>query len=182
MKPSRLSRWIARVLFNYAGKRPCRLIGRYGKPYLERYFLFQKFGITAYLHRFVRDDAEEELHNHPWRLATSLVLCGEYREQRLHAFCQRMASQPDIHLQQVRWINVLTPDSWHCITSVRPETWTLFMHTGWRFGWGFLRPAWSLNATTLTFHPVASRASTWWKNAPAGIFTRRQPLAHKGKR
>jgi hypothetical protein len=70
-------------------------------PYLDRYYLLGDMGglkyfgtckprwwqhLTTwmpcvYVHRFLADDQDDELHNHPWE-ATSLILAGGYREER----------------------------------------------------------------------------------------------------
>lgn len=176
MKPSRLSRWIARTLFHFSGYLPCKLIGRDGKPYLERYYLFSLLGLTAYLHRFVRDDAEEEVHNHPWRLAGSLVICGQYQEERLEAFSAWCRRDPLIRYVTIRWGNLIGQNRFHRIVGVRPETWTLFLHSDWKFGWGWLRRVQDQDEETLVYLPKESKASRWWLTNPSGLFTARQPL------
>ena len=86
-----------RLLFKFSAYLRCRVIrGENNQPYLERYHLLHlPFGIHIYLHRFVASDPGRALHNHPWRTALSLVLCGGYEETRLadarrgHALCKR---------------------------------------------------------------------------------------------
>lgn len=50
-----------------------------GSPYLIRLTMFSFFGWELKLHIFLRSDADEELHDHPWNF-WSWVLIGEYAE------------------------------------------------------------------------------------------------------
>ena len=61
------------ALFNYTANLRCRLIKPEGLPFLERYWLGEKHNRFWYLHRFLRNDAERHLHDHPWDTAHSLV-------------------------------------------------------------------------------------------------------------
>jgi hypothetical protein len=74
-----------RLLYRFSAYCRCRVInGPDRQPYLERYHLLRlPFGYRVYLHRFVASDPGRGLHNHPWRHALSLVLCGSYRETRM---------------------------------------------------------------------------------------------------
>ncbi|MEZ5739520.1 MAG: hypothetical protein R3E68_08760 [Burkholderiaceae bacterium] len=49
-------------LFNRSNRLACRVICDGDQPYLERYFLFRRLGLTAYLHRFVASDPDRGLH------------------------------------------------------------------------------------------------------------------------
>ncbi len=94
---------IRRALYRLTAGLRCRLISRDGRPYLERYYLGRLGPVTAYLHRFVGRDGDEETHDHPWR-AISLVLAGSYREERARL---NGAAPPLIRLRRVRWANAL---------------------------------------------------------------------------
>lgn len=76
-------------------RRPEQIIGVNG-PYMLRWWLFgtsskpddhgdpkprRPFGLSFYLHCFVRSDDDRALHDHPWNFA-SLILFGEYNEHR----------------------------------------------------------------------------------------------------
>lgn len=53
------------------------------KPYLTRCYLFgkdRKWG-NVYLHHFHSSDQGDELYNHPWKWALSLLLVGGYSEE-----------------------------------------------------------------------------------------------------
>ena len=118
-------------------------------PYLTRYYILggpmtegmevqdasrKRFGL--YLHGFRRSDDADDLHNHPWAWAASLILTGGYSEERL----------TDRNDELVRReytpgsINILNERTFHRI-DLNPfagPTWTLFL-TGPRVqGWGFL--------------------------------------------
>ena len=77
--------WFNSVLFRLSAYCRCRVIsGSDRQPYLERYHLMRlPFDYRVYLHRFVASDPGRGLHNHPWKHALSLVLCGQYRETRM---------------------------------------------------------------------------------------------------
>ena len=128
---------LPRLLLWLTRNRPCRLIHIDGQPYLERHYMGRWFGRYVYLHRFVRDDHERAVHDHPWRRAGALVLTGHYTEERAIITCRGVFR----FRQQIRWFNRIergaTYADTHRITATRPETWTLFWHGAWVFPWGF---------------------------------------------
>jgi hypothetical protein len=169
---------IARLLYWLTAYRPTRLIKIEDKPYMERYFIGQWLGLTIYLHRFVRDDHERNLHNHPWNHAISLVLTGRYNEH--HAPHAQWVTHDTVvaveHTRSVRWFNHITHSTLHRIAKVKPETWTLFIHTDWKHHWGFLRRVggqWP-HFAYLPHHPEQPRK--WWKQAPSGKASGREPF------
>lgn len=130
---------IKKLLYNFSGNLPCRLIDIDGNPYLERYFIGKIFGITFYLHRFVSADTERNVHDHPWGWAFALVLAGGYQEERLQYFDLKsdgwVSKNRNIHRGK---INVINAPVFHRIGSAEPETYTLFVHGPRIKGWGFL--------------------------------------------
>jgi hypothetical protein len=78
---------INRALFNLTSRLPCRLIKPDDRPYLERYYVGQLFGVTFYLHRFVSADSERHVHNHPWTRGGSVILAGSYTEEIATDLC-----------------------------------------------------------------------------------------------
>lgn len=59
---------------------PNFVIGRPEDPYLLRWFLVPRNRfLNVYLHKFLRDDDDRALHDHPWWFV-SVVLKGTYRE------------------------------------------------------------------------------------------------------
>lgn len=121
------------LLFWLTGFLPCRLINDGDRPYLERYFVARAFGVTVYLHRFVGDDPDRGLHDHPWSWALSLILAGYYYEER--------RGYGGVTLRPVRWVNLLAGDSFHrvLLPAGKREAWTLFVHGAYAKDWGFLR-------------------------------------------
>ena len=134
-----LSAW----LFKAVANRPMRVIEVGGKPYLERYFIGTWLGRKIWLHRFVSEDAERTVHNHPWT-ALSVILTGGYSEE-----VARRALAPSNDKRHYRFvlnysyhdliapsINLITAKHMHRIVSVMPNTWTLML-VGKRHGRGW---------------------------------------------
>ncbi len=128
---------VAALLYRFAGQLRYRLISIGGRPYLERHFLFKRFSITAYLHRFVSGDDERNVHDHPWSWAFSLILSGGYTEERLRWFDPNGCSFTFRRMFPLR-INIIGPRAFHRVTKPKPDTWTLFVHGPRVKGWGFL--------------------------------------------
>jgi hypothetical protein len=165
---------MARFLFWLSRFLPCRIIDGDDGPYLERYFLASFCGWNFYLHRFVADDPDRGLHDHPWRLAFSLVLSGFYYEET------RMGEN------KVRWFNWLTGDSFHRVLLPRHphnpynrvQCWSLFCHGPTVKRWGFLRdlftgkPGDTIREGTAIFEPYTyqreGKQDRWWKTARKG--------------
>lgn len=126
-----------RFLIWLSGWLRVRFIDVDGEPYLERYRVFELFGVGCYLHRFMSEDPDRGLHDHPWRWALAVPLCGGYIEERLdyldgyHGTVTRTATR--------RWPYLITSRYFHRVTAINNPCWTLFIH-GRRFKvWGFLR-------------------------------------------
>lgn len=156
---------IARLLFRLTGRLPCRLINDGQRRYLERYYLGDLLGARFYLHRFVDDDPDRGLHDHPWNWAGSIVLSGWYIERRRWSF------------RRVRWFNWLTGDTFHQVQlpyGIR-ECWTLFFHDASddKTPWGFLRKV--DGYPTYFQYGKGGPADRWWLNAPKGVDADRVP-------
>ena len=116
---------------------PCKQIDVNGKAYIQRYHVGKSYNSDKrengdyWLHRFLSCDEYPYLHNQPWT-SRSIVLCGSVTEALPYGTLVRDAvanpldaaysfmggeSHPSDY-----WI---TPDTWHRIASVAPETWTL---------------------------------------------------------
>jgi hypothetical protein len=60
---------------------PHFVVGPKERPYLLRWYLLPRNPVfNVYLHKFVRDDDDRALHDHPWP-SVSMVIRGRYVEQ-----------------------------------------------------------------------------------------------------
>lgn len=60
---------------------PHFIIGRRDDPYLLRWYLIPRNPfLNVYLHKFLRDDDDRALHDHPWWFI-SLMIRGRYSEE-----------------------------------------------------------------------------------------------------
>jgi hypothetical protein len=129
------------VLRLYAYTRPCADIAIDGELYMRRWFLTSRpppesdeTGTPGwYLQRIYREDRDRRLHCHPWTKATTRILRGRYEERR--------EDEQDDYVHFIRDTGdtyTLWPTTYHRITCVWPNTWTLF-HAGPKTGngWGF---------------------------------------------
>jgi len=171
--------WLNRLLYRLSAYCRCRIIsGPDEQPYLERYHLLRlPFGYRVYLHRFVASDPGRGLHNHPWRHAISLLLCGTYQETR-------MLTAESNHALQRRWLraghlNYISGDVYHRINiAAGAECWSLFLHAPKTSDWGFIRRHQARHQSSIQtsiqtsiqymdHNEVVTQASNplWWKQA-----------------
>ena len=155
--------WLNRLLYRLSAYCRCRVInGPDEQPYLERYHLLRlPFGYRVYLHRFVDSDPGRGLHNHPWRHALSLLLCGTYQETR-------MLSESHDYALRDRWLragrlNFISGGVYHRI-NLPPgaECWSLFLHAPKTRDWGFIQ-----RHRYQDHNEVVTQPSNplWWKQA-----------------
>lgn len=121
--------WI-RILFS--GK-PHFYIGGTENPYLLRWYLIPRNSwFNVYLHKFLRDDDDRALHDHPWWFI-SVLLRGAYYEHcvdgvRIRTTCGSVAFRTAQHRHRIE------------LFRSRPPTWTLVI-TGRKVReWGFWCP------------------------------------------
>lgn len=80
-------KWLKRL---FSGK-PHFIIGGADNPYLLRWFLIPRNPwFNIYLHKFLRDDDDRALHDHPWSFL-SIMIRGDYIEFRETGFSIRCA-------------------------------------------------------------------------------------------
>lgn len=106
-----------------------------GALYMRRIPLLTTPRFGARLHGIVAPDSfRQGLHNHPFSWWWSIVLSGGYLEIR-----REPGSEPE-HRVYLRWgrNGMRGPGTFHRIESVRPRTWTLFVHGRRITRWGFL--------------------------------------------
>lgn len=158
---------LARLLYWYSGRLPCRVICTPAGPYLERYFLFQAWGRTFYLHRFVASDPEAEgVHNHPWQRAWSFLLVGGYWEVRESVDGFRW-------LRWVRWFNSLDAGTLHrVVVPWGRQVWGIFVHTEVIKPWGFYKRGRFKEFQYTTDRDdslkVGTSSERWWTYLPNG--------------
>jgi hypothetical protein len=159
--------WFNQILYKVSAYCRCRVInGPDEQPYLERYHLMRlPFGYRVYLHRFVDSDPGRGLHNHPWKHAVSLLLCGSYRETRM------LRADSDNALQQRELrpgrLNFISGDVFHRINlAPGSECWSLFVHAPKASDWGFLQQP-NYQGGYQDHNEVVTQASNplWWKQA-----------------
>ena len=156
-----------RLLFRLSAYCRCRVInGPDRQPYLERYHLLRlPLGYQVYLHRFVASDPGRGLHNHPWKHALSLVLCGSYEETRM------LDARADNLLQSRRLragrFNFISGEVFHRVNlDADSECWSLFIHAPKAKAWGFIQ-----QRAYRDHNEVVAQASNplWWKQADRPI-------------
>jgi hypothetical protein len=122
-------------------------------PYMTRILSpWRVLGIKPMINRFLREDSDRHLHNHPWKWALSIVLCGSYDETRLAADaedCQRlyaaaggdptdMPADLFTRSRRVRRFNLLRASDYHRVTRLHGRVWTFFITGPAIQDWGFL--------------------------------------------
>jgi hypothetical protein len=129
----------------------CRLVcAADGQPYLYRYYLLRGSpdGWQLLLHRFVSSDPSPELHDHPWSWAFSLMLAGQYLEERWRdeggaGAAELTGRSLPTRQRRVRTggVSRLRPGDYHrLVLPEGAEAWTLFLHGRRSRAWGFLDP------------------------------------------
>lgn len=128
-----LGRWLS-VLFSGA---PHFYIGGKQRPYLLRWYLIPRNGfLNIYLHKFLRDDDDRALHDHPWWFI-SFVLKGGYLEhidsgKGIVRKRWSLAFRKAEHRHRVELLPDKSGDSIPC--------WTLIVTGPKRREWGFWCP------------------------------------------
>lgn len=100
-------------------------------PYITRVILAKLGKVWPMLHHIHRADNEREAHNHPALWCFSIVLCGEYDEERTDAAGR-------VTKRRVRWFNFLRSSDFHRITELHGDVWTFFVMGPPVQEWGFL--------------------------------------------
>ena len=155
--------WFNRMLYKISAYCRCRVInGPNQQPYLERYHLLRlPFGYQAYLHRFVASDPGRGLHNHPWRHALSLVLCGSYQEVRM----RDAHSDNRLYTRRIGAgrLNLISGETFHRVNiGANSECWSLFIHAPKAKSWGFLQSQGYRDHNEVV---TGSGNPLWWKQA-----------------
>jgi hypothetical protein len=141
----RLVRWLA-------SKLQCRRIeAEDGELYLMRFKIFgwmpgdqRHWPFSIYLHRFVLADLDKAPHSHPWKWAVSLILTGGYREELVVKPSRARFYYGNVPmLTRVRGpgsFGLLRNSTYHRVSRLYGETWTLFIVGPRASSWSFLVP------------------------------------------
>jgi hypothetical protein len=114
-----------------------------GLTYLTRTLLLLTGRARVFLHRIWRPDAGRHPHNHPWPWACALILRGGYTEEITELRASRVygvysCTWTETHKAPCLSWRAFRPGHYHRITSVLPNTWTLFLAGPKTRKWGFL--------------------------------------------
>ncbi|MEP7150066.1 MAG: hypothetical protein ABI857_14395 [Acidobacteriota bacterium] len=129
--------WLKKLLSG----RPHFVIGGEGDPYMLRWYVIPRNRrLNIYVHKFLRDDDDRALHDHPWWFV-SLILKGGYVEVTDKGPVTRdrwsLAFRPATHRHRVELHRVIEP--WAGLT-VRIPAWTIVVTGRSSRTWGFWCP------------------------------------------
>lgn len=130
-------RRLNRLVDQVVARPPDQIIGGHTRPYLLRWVLLPRNRIAnVYVHRFLRDDDDRALHDHPW-FWCSILIRGRYVEHTI--------ARGGIHRRREcgagSW-RLRTPWFAHRIELVDTDPcWTLFITVARIRDWGFHCPS-----------------------------------------
>ena len=126
-----------------------------GEAYLQRHFAETRInGTQVWYHRFLRNDAERHLHNHPWK-ASSIILCGSYTEELMDYSREGAITHERRLAGTTHWIGY---DTTHRIIQVEPNTWTMMIVERCRL------PTWQFIADDGTITVMETSPFEWHKD------------------
>ena len=106
-----------------------------GSKYLTRFYVFRKtrwWMPSIYIHCFHSGDHDYCLHSHPWLISASLILSGQYLEERRDKkdrIYSRVLSPGNI--------NIIAANDFHRVDLLSDKVWTLFVSGAKVQTWGF---------------------------------------------
>lgn len=110
--------------------KPDVVIGSDSKPYMFRWYVLPRNRwLNIYLHKFLADDDDRALHDHPWP-SMSIMLKGAALE--MLPGCSRLIVAGDVVFR--------TAEHKHRLVVIDPPTWTLFITGSKVRDWGFWCP------------------------------------------
>lgn len=112
-----------------------------GTVYMERFSLFETPWLSARIHHIASPDWDRDMHDHPWTFL-SVVVSGGYTEERPTRFHKPIwlgdnTESRNSSRRSVGSIALRHATDRHVISSVDPETWTVFVYGPLRQWWGF---------------------------------------------
>ena len=125
-------------MVSYFAREPDFMVGGKVDPYLLRWWIIPRNPIfNIYLHKFLRDDDDRALHDHPW-LSLSIIIKGGYIEHTPNngwRICPRWSVifRRATHRHRIE----LLRERMTCEKTIVKPAWTIFI-TGPRIReWGF---------------------------------------------
>ena len=126
--------------------RPHVIIGSSANPYMLRWYLLPRnHRINIYLHKFMRDDDDRALHDHPWWFA-SFMLKGKYIEWMPMPYTVLGQTVIEPQTRTAGSLAFRSAEHRHCVKLPRREDgspipcWTLVMTGPKTRLWGFHCP------------------------------------------
>jgi hypothetical protein len=126
-------------LIAFTADMPMKQIDIDGTPYLQRYYAgTTNDGHDMWFHRFLNQDADRHLHNHPFEFKT-VCLHGGYAEEiktlfgiKLNFLQKRTVAIGHLNFESLRLKIILEGTargigSWHRIAKIKPDTWTVLL-------------------------------------------------------
>lgn len=124
-------KWFKRLI----SLKPHLYIGGAENPYMLRWYLFPRNPwLNLYLHKFMRDDDDRALHDHPWWFV-SVLLRGSYTEWRGFPETELVSRKrifPSIAFRSA--------ETRHRVTLPGGPCWTLVLTGPKKRTWGFWCP------------------------------------------
>lgn len=133
-------------LFRWFRRAPDRHIGGRDNPYLLRWHLVPRNRwFNIYLHKFLRDDEDIALHDHPW-WSVSVLIRGRYTEWTQRGQACRVYRAPRIRVRSATFAHriSLTPGetAWTIfVTGPTVREWGFHCPKGWRHWRDFVNPS-----------------------------------------
>jgi len=126
---------------------PHFVIGNANSPYLLRWYLIPRNPwLNVYLHKFLRDDDDRALHDHPWWFV-SFLIWGRYDEivsddgtQAIYRNAPSVAFRKAEHRHRVVLPRVIDIDETGKPVESRKPAWTIIVTGSKTREWGFWCP------------------------------------------
>lgn len=166
------------LLLDLTRHMPVKQIQINDKPYLDRYYVSGDRDRDIWLHHFRSADGDRHLHNHPFEME-SFVLAGGYEVEVMEFDEKIIKTKTEVHGSNFEKIinlhdfygaysssshSIITPFTWHRISSVLPDTWTICEVKAGRI------PMWFFRDDEGEVVPMKSSSRDWHKRfKPRGV-------------
>lgn len=166
---------IKNLLIDLFAREPDFIVGGKDDPYMLRWWIIPRNPLfNIYLHKFMRDDEDRALHDHPW-VSLSLVIKGAYIEHLSGGrkrFCGQWSLIPRWakHRHRIELLKDYYFKGRTGSSAIEPKT--MYATKG--------RPAWTIFITG----PVVRRWGFWcegWRFVPWREFTAKDDKGQTGK-